>query len=210
MGKGCRSRGTCLWCHHSMILDSGMMLWLVKCLHVDRCAVLLTVSHSFNITLLVRKVFLKPRFWATNSNFFGRIFTYPSAPRVFISLCQSWCYSSCWSELSRSVCLHSYFVLNSNNKLTLTWVMRTWRVDISTKLIAGGWINGIKGMYPGSSTLSPPPGYLLQLTSLTDYFFHLPGFFLLFSQCGAWSRAIRDEQYKIRSHSTGYVYAWVD
>ena len=206
MGKGCRSLGTCLWCHHSMILDSGMMLWLVKCLHVDRCAVLLTVSHSFNITLLVRKVFLKPRFWATNSNFFRKIFT----PRVFISLCQSWCYSSCWSELSRSVCLHSYFILNSNNKLTLTWVMRTWRVDISTKLIAGGWINGIKGMYPGSSTLSPPPGYLLQLTSLTDYFFHLPGFFLLFSQCGAWSRAIRDEQYKIRSHSTGYVYAWVD
>ena len=152
MGKGCRSLGTCLWCHHSMILDSGMMLWLVKCLHVDRCAVLLTVSHSFNITLLVRKVFLKPRFWATNSNFFRKIFT----PRVFISLCQSWCYSSCWSELSRSVCLHSYFILNSNNKLTLTWVMRTWRVDISTKLIAGGWINGIKGMYPGSSTLPLP------------------------------------------------------
>ena len=116
------------------------MLWLVKCLHVDRCAVLLTVSHSFNITLLVRKVFLKPRFWATNSNFFARIFTYPSAPRVFISLCQSWCYSSCWSELSRSVCLHSYFILNriisshwhwwwELDVLTFQWQVNCWRVD---------------------------------------------------------------------------------
>ena len=65
-------------------------------------------------------------------------------------------------------------------------------------------------MSPGSSTLSPPLDYLLQLTSLTDYFFHLPGFFLLFPQCGAWSQAIQEEQYKTSTHSTGYVYAWVD
>ena len=36
----------------SMIPDCGVYLWLVKFLHVDRFAVLLTVSRSFNITLL--------------------------------------------------------------------------------------------------------------------------------------------------------------
>ena len=33
-------------CLCSMIQDSGIMLWLVKCLHVDRFAVLLTLPHS--------------------------------------------------------------------------------------------------------------------------------------------------------------------
>ena len=51
-GKGWRSLETCLWCSRSMIPDSGIMLWLVQCLHVDRFVVLLTVSRSFNITLL--------------------------------------------------------------------------------------------------------------------------------------------------------------
>ena len=51
-GKGRRSLETCLWRHCSMIPYSGIMLWLVKCLHHDSFAVLLTVSHSFNITLL--------------------------------------------------------------------------------------------------------------------------------------------------------------
>ena len=37
------------------------MLWLVKCLHVDRFAVLSTVSRSFNITLLQ----LEKRFFKT-------------------------------------------------------------------------------------------------------------------------------------------------
>ena len=50
-GKGRRSLETCLWCRRSMIPDSGIMLWLVKCLHVDRFAVLLTVSRSFSVTL---------------------------------------------------------------------------------------------------------------------------------------------------------------
>ena len=50
--KGWRSLETCLWCSRSMIPDSGIMLWLVQCLHVDRFVVLLTVSRSFNITLL--------------------------------------------------------------------------------------------------------------------------------------------------------------
>ena len=61
---------TCLWCHRSMIPDSGIMLWLVKCLHVDRF--------------------------------------------VVISLCQSWCYSTWRSKLSKSLCLQSYFISNSN------------------------------------------------------------------------------------------------
>ena len=46
--KGWWSLKTCLWCCHSMMPDSGITPWLVKCLHVDRFAVLLTVSHSFN------------------------------------------------------------------------------------------------------------------------------------------------------------------
>ena len=52
MGKGRRSLETCLRCSRSRIPDSGIMLWLVKCLHVDRFAALLTVSRSFNVTLL--------------------------------------------------------------------------------------------------------------------------------------------------------------
>ena len=51
-GKGRRSLETCLWFQRSMIPDSGILLRLVKCLHVGRFAVLLTVSRSFNITLL--------------------------------------------------------------------------------------------------------------------------------------------------------------
>ena len=61
-GKGWRSLETCLWCSRSMIPDSGIMLWLVQFLHVDRFVVLLTVSCSFNITLLqFRKRFFKTR-----------------------------------------------------------------------------------------------------------------------------------------------------
>ena len=51
-GKGWWSLETCLWCRRSMIPDSVIMLGLVQCLHVDRFVVLLTVSCSFNITLL--------------------------------------------------------------------------------------------------------------------------------------------------------------
>ena len=59
-GKGRRILETCHWFRRSMIPDSGIMLWLVKCLHVDRFAVLLTVSRSFNITLLqIGKRFFK-------------------------------------------------------------------------------------------------------------------------------------------------------
>ena len=73
---------TCLWCRRSMIPDSGIMLWLVKCLHVDRFVVLLTVSCSFNITLLqLGKRFFKHEVRASNTNFFARLFAYPSAPR---------------------------------------------------------------------------------------------------------------------------------
>ena len=42
--------------------NSGIMLWLVKCLHVDGFAVLLTVSRSFSFTLLLSgKRFFKTR-----------------------------------------------------------------------------------------------------------------------------------------------------
>ena len=61
-GKGWRSLETCIWCSRSMIPDSGIMLWLVQCLHVDRFVVLLTVSCTFNITpLQFRKRFFKTR-----------------------------------------------------------------------------------------------------------------------------------------------------
>ena len=52
-GKGQRSLETCLWFRRFMIPDSGIMLWLVKWLHVDRFVVLLTVSRSFTFTLLL-------------------------------------------------------------------------------------------------------------------------------------------------------------
>ena len=63
-GKWQQSLETCLWCCHSMIPDSGIMLWLVKCLHVDRFAVRLTVLRSFNVTLLLfrQKIFSNTNF----------------------------------------------------------------------------------------------------------------------------------------------------
>ena len=55
---------------------------------------------------------------------------------LIISLRRSWCYLSWRPKLSRSLCLHSYFISNSNislqkrhNKLTPKSVMRTWRVN---------------------------------------------------------------------------------
>ena len=74
-----------------------------------------------------------------NWNFFTgraqRIFLW----NVFISVRRSWCYSSWWSKLSRSLCLNSYFISNSNifftkrhNKLTLTSIdsqVYYWRAD---------------------------------------------------------------------------------
>ena len=75
-------RGDSLWCLRSMIPDFGIMLWLVKCLHVDRFAVLLTVSCTFNITRIqFGKDFLKHGFRERNTNSFARLFAYPSAPR---------------------------------------------------------------------------------------------------------------------------------
>ena len=37
-GKARRSLETCLWCSRPIIPDSGIILWLVKCLNVDRFA----------------------------------------------------------------------------------------------------------------------------------------------------------------------------
>ena len=53
------------------------MLWFVTYIHVDRFAVLLTVSRSFNITLLQ----FGERFRASNTTFFASLFVYPSATR---------------------------------------------------------------------------------------------------------------------------------
>ena len=53
-----RSLETCLWCRSSMTPDSGIMLWLVKCLHVDRFAVLLTVSlFQYHAPTIREKIF---------------------------------------------------------------------------------------------------------------------------------------------------------
>ena len=58
-----------------MIPDSGIMLWLVKCLHVDKFTVLLTVSCSFNVTiLLIRKRFLKTRILSNQYKFLCKTF----------------------------------------------------------------------------------------------------------------------------------------
>ena len=59
MGKGRRSPETCLRRGRSLIPNSGIMLWLVKCLHVDRLAGLLTVSRSFNVTPLPLRSYQK-------------------------------------------------------------------------------------------------------------------------------------------------------
>ena len=89
--------------------------------------------------------------------------------------------------------LHSYFMLNSNiflqkwhNKLTLTSVMRIWRVDT---IIAGGWIGGIKGMSPGSVPLPSSPIHC-SAPFTCRYFSYLTPFFPFFLHCGAWSHAI--------------------
>ena len=80
-GKGWRSLDTCLWCSRSMIPDSGIMLWSVQCLHVDRFVVLMTVSRSFNIMFLpFGKRFFKTQI-LSNTNFFARLFAYPTALR---------------------------------------------------------------------------------------------------------------------------------
>ena len=117
--------------------------------------------------------------------------------RPLFSLRRSCCYSS-WLKLSRSLCLHSYFISNSNtaffhkleqqNKLMLTSVMRTWCVDdFNDKLIAAGWIRHIRGMSPGSATLSPPQT-TSWLTSFASFFFCPHRFFAWsqhhYGQCG--------------------------
>ena len=106
---------------------------------------------------------------------------------VFISLHRSWCLSSWRSKLSRSLYLHSYFMLNSNiflqkqhNKLTLTSVMRIWCVDT---IIAGGWFGGIKRTLPSSPIHSLAP-------FTCRYFSYLTSFFPFFLHCGTWSQAI--------------------
>ena len=53
------------------------MLWLVTCIHVDRFGVFLTVSRSFNITLLQ----FGERFRASNTTFIASLFVFPSATR---------------------------------------------------------------------------------------------------------------------------------
>ena len=59
-GNGLQSQEACLWCRPSIISDSGIMLWLVKCLNVDRFA--LFQNHASSI--IGKRVFLKQRFWA--------------------------------------------------------------------------------------------------------------------------------------------------
>ena len=83
-GKGRLSVETCLWCRRSMIPDSGIMLWLVKCLYVDKFEVLLRVSRSFNITLLYisEKIYFKTRISSKQYKvIFARLLAYPSASR---------------------------------------------------------------------------------------------------------------------------------
>ena len=81
-GKGWRSLETCLWCSRSVIPDSGIMLRLanVFMLTDSWCCWqyhVLSISHSYNSG----KDFLKHGFWASNTNFFARLFTYLSALR---------------------------------------------------------------------------------------------------------------------------------
>ena len=84
-------------------------------------------------------------------------------------------YSSWRLKLSRSLCLHYYFISNSNislqkwhNKLTLTSVNLTcWHFN--DKLIGKGRIGGIKGMFTGSAALFAPQT-TSRLASLADFF----------------------------------------
>lgn len=64
------------------------MLWLVKCLNVERFV--LFQNHAPSI--IGKRVFLKQlRFWARNSNFFARFFAYPSTKRRAKNMCVVYC-----------------------------------------------------------------------------------------------------------------------
>ena len=91
------------------------------------------------------------------------------------------------SKLSRSLCLHSYFISNSifffykSDTISSRW--HRWFVTywhFNDKLIAGGRIGSIKGTSPGSATLYPPQT-TSRLASLANCFFFSthPDFFPL-------------------------------
>ena len=71
--------------------------------------------------------------------------------------------------------------------------MTCWHVN--DKLIAAGWIGGIKGMSPGSAILSPP-----QITSGLAL---LANFFAFSPQCGAWSQVKFIHNPRLHSHKFG-------
>ena len=88
------------------------------------------------MSIMMQTANLRDKPWESIWLFFtGHIFLW----NIFISLHQSWCYSSWQSKLSKSLCLHSYFISNLNifflqkwhNKLTLTSVMAWWEKDNS-------------------------------------------------------------------------------
>ena len=70
--KGRRSLETCLWCRRSMIPDSGVILLLVKCLHVDRFEVLLIVLRSSPI----RENIFKTRILSRRNEFLCETFRF--------------------------------------------------------------------------------------------------------------------------------------
>ena len=82
--------------------------------HADRFAVLLTVSRSLKITLLqFGKRFFQHGFRASNTNFFARLFAYPSAPRRAKKICL-------WSVAKRRSSIQSMiraFLILSFHKL---------------------------------------------------------------------------------------------
>ena len=99
---------------------------------------------------------------------------------VFISVRRSWCYSSWWSKLSRSLCLNSYFISNSNiflqkrhNKFTLTSIdsqVYYWRADRRHQR----HVSGLR------HTFQSP--YYLSARFARRFFFFFP-------QYGTWSQA---------------------
>ena len=129
-GKWRRSLETCLWCRRSMIPDSRIMLWLVKCLHIDRFAELLTASRSsMSRSQYSEKKNSKHGFRASNTKFFAMLFAYPwSVPKRKTKHSQYWAFLILSHDKLRSH-LQSDWLINRCSKMhiiVMTLLLKAW------------------------------------------------------------------------------------
>ena len=119
--KGWWCLETYLWRRRSMIPDSAIMIWLVKCLNVDTLSLACVQTRQTPPPLGVR----------------------PVSDRIEVD------HHALYFIRANSKTVYTFW-----NTLTVASVMTTWLVEIS---ITGYGRNGrIKGIFPGSATLSSP------------------------------------------------------